>query len=94
MGWTGLPPIAVLFEDVFGLTPDTASNRLIWHVRLLDEHGIRRYPFGSTGILNLKCHPRSSRLDRPLIEIQSNIPLTVEVIWEGGTELLNVEKEP
>jgi hypothetical protein len=94
VGWTGLPPIAVLFEDVFGLIPDAASNRLIWHVRLLDEHGIHRYPFGSTGILNLKCHPRSSRLDRPLIEIHSNIPLTVEVIWEGGTELLNVEKEP
>jgi len=94
VGWTGLPPIAVLFEDVFGLTPDAASNRLIWHVRLLDEHGIRRYPFGANGILNLKCHPRSSWLDRPLIEIRSNIPLTVEVIWEGGTHVLDVKKEP
>ena len=45
------------------------------------------------GLLDLKCHPRNSRLDRPSIEIHSNVPLTVEVIWEGGTDTLNVEKE-
>ena len=30
VGWTGLPPIAVLFEDIFGLVPDAPSNRLTW----------------------------------------------------------------
>jgi hypothetical protein len=92
VGWSGLPPIAVLFEDVFGLNQDTVSNRLTWHVRLLEEHGINRYPFGSTGMVDLKCNLRKSRLDRPLIEIHSNVPLTLEVIWEGGTEIVNIEK--
>lgn len=94
VGWSGLPPIAVLMEDVFGLAPDALSNRLTWRVRLLEEHGVRRYPFGSNGLLNLKCNSRKLLQDRPSIEIQSNIPLTLEVIWEGGTELLEVEKEP
>lgn len=94
VGWTGLPPIAVLFEDVFGLSQDAVSNRLTWHVRLTEEHGVRRFPFGSTGLLDIKCNSRISRLDRPSIEIHSNLPLTLEVIWEGGTYSVNIEKEP
>jgi hypothetical protein len=92
VGWTGVPPVAVLFEDVFGLTQDAASNRLTWHVRLLEEHGINRYPFGSTGMVDLKCSSRQSRHDRPLIEVHSNVPFTLEVIWEGGAEIVNIEK--
>jgi hypothetical protein len=46
VGWTGLPPIAVLLEYVFGLRPDAAAGRLLWDVRLTDAHGVRRYPFG------------------------------------------------
>jgi hypothetical protein len=94
VGWTGIPPIAVLLEDVFGLSPDAVSNQLTWHVWLVEEHGVRRYPFASSGILDLKCGPRNSQLERPTIDIHSNVPLTLELIWEGGTETLNIEKEP
>jgi hypothetical protein len=93
VGWTGLPPIAVLLEDVFGLSQDNAKNRMTWHVRLTEEHGVRRYPFGSSGLVDLKCKFRNSRLDRPSIEIHSNLPLTLEVIWEGGKDLVRIEKE-
>jgi len=93
VGWTGVPPVAVLFEDVFGVTQDAVSNKLIWNVHLLEEHGIRRYPFGSSGVLDLKCSPRHSQLDRPKIEIHSNVPLTLELIWEGGTDIINIDKE-
>jgi len=94
VGWTGVPPIAVLMEDVFGLSQDAVSNRLTWHVRLTEEHGVRRYPFGATGSLDVKCSSRNSRLDRPSIEIHSNFPLILEVIWEGGTDSVKIEKEP
>jgi len=93
VGWTGLPPVAVLFEDVLGLTPDAASGRLTWRVRLLEGHGVRRYPFGSHGLLDVQCKARNSRRERPSIEIHSNVPLTLEVIWEGGTDTLKIEKE-
>ena len=39
VGWTGLPPIAVLLEDIFGLTPDAPANHLTWDVRLLENMG-------------------------------------------------------
>jgi hypothetical protein len=93
VGWTGVPPIAVLLEDVFGLSQDALLNRLTWHVRLIEEHGVHRYPFGSNGVLDLKCNPRSSQADRPTIEIHSNVTFTLEVIWKGGTDTLNIEKE-
>lgn len=94
VGWSGLPPIAVLFEDVFGLEPDASANRLSWRVWLTEEHGIRRYPFGATGDLDLTCKARTSRLERPTLEIHSNVPLILELSWEGGTETLQIQKEP
>jgi hypothetical protein len=94
VGWTGIPPIAVLFEDIFGLTPDVPANRLTWHVRLLEEYGVHRYPYGSVGMLDLKCLARESSLDRPHIEIHSDVPLTLDVVWEGGKDTIQIEKSP
>jgi hypothetical protein len=91
VGWTGLPPIAVLLEDVFGITYDAPSNQIRWNIRLLEEHGVQRYPFGLHGLVDLKCKQRKSQLDRPWIEIHSNIPLTLKIIWEGGTESVNIQ---
>jgi hypothetical protein len=93
VGWTGLPPIAVLFEDVFGLSQDAVSNHLTWNIRLLEDHGIKRYPFGSYGVVDLKCNPRTSQNDRPTIEIHSNVPFILDLIWKGGAESLQIEKE-
>ncbi len=94
VGWTGLPPIAVLFEDVFGLAPDAPANCLVWTVRLLEEHGIRQYPFGLNGTLNLKCSSRKDPFERPVIEIHSDVPLTVVVHWKGGREIQTIPAQP
>jgi len=51
---------------------------------------VRRYPFGSAGLLDLKCNPRNSQREKPLIEVHSNVPFTLEMIWEGGTEILDI----
>ncbi len=84
VGWTGLPGIAVLLEEVFGLQPDVPSHTLIWDVRLLDEHGVEGYPFGARGVLDLKCSARESALEKPIIEIRSNVPVKLRVHWAGG----------
>jgi hypothetical protein len=44
-------------------------------------------------MLDLKCNRRISQDDRPSIEIHSNVPLTLEIVWKGGTEIINIEKE-
>ncbi len=84
VGWTGLPPISILFEYVFGLRPDVPHRQLLWDVRLLDAHGVKRYPFGKTGLLDLRCERRSSPGEAPQITASTNEPLDLLVRWEGG----------
>ena len=86
VGWSGLAPVAVLFETVFGLNPNVPEQRLVWDVRLLEEHGVTRYPFGMEGLLDLHCLARASALEKPRITVQVNRALTIEVRWAGGTE--------
>ena len=90
VGWTGLPPTAVLFESVFGLRPDVPNRRLVWDVRLLEEHGVAQYPFGKDGLIDLRCEARISAADRPQITAISNQPLTLELIWAGGREFIRL----
>jgi hypothetical protein len=88
VGWTGLPPVSVLFEYVFGLRPDVPGNTLVWDVRLLEEHGVAQYPFGQRGLLDLHCPARTTAEEKPVITAHSNVPLNLEVHWAGGVELV------
>lgn len=86
VGWTGLIPISVMFEYVFGIKPDAANNKITWHVNLTDRHGIEKYPFGTDGEMKLICEKRASLSEKPMITVESDVPVTVEVIWNGGKE--------
>ncbi len=90
VGWTGLPPIAVLFEYVLGLRPDAPSRRLLWDVRLTEAHGVRRYPFGADVSVDLSCARRRSPDEQPRIEARSSAPLEIEVRWAGRSELIRI----
>jgi len=94
VGWSGLPATAVLFEFIFGLRPDVPHLKLIWDIHLLEEHGVYQYPFGENGLVNLKCLKRSSPIEKPVIEINSNIPLKLKIFWKNGMEsmYLNVKQ--
>lgn len=81
VGWTGLSAISILFEFVFGIRPDVVQNRIMWHVNLLEEHGVKQYPFGDQGELTLICGKRTHGDEKPEITVKSNVPVTVEVIW-------------
>ena len=87
VGWSGLPPVAVLFEYIFGLRPDMPTNKLIWDIRLTEAHGVMQYPFGEDGVLDLHCDGRSSAREKPVIQVKSNLPITLEIMWESGTEI-------
>lgn len=91
VGWTGLVPVAVLFESIFGLNPDFLKKTLDWHVNLTDEHGIDRYPVGPEGMLSLKCMARSSVKQRPQLEITSNMELKLNLSWEGGSDTITIK---
>ncbi len=82
VGWTGLAPISVLFEYVFGIHPDAMAHKIEWQVNLTDEHGIRQYPLGDATV-DLVCHARASAEDAPVITLRSDKPITLEVVWGG-----------
>lgn len=93
VGWTGLVPISVLFEYVFGLRPDVPENTIVWDVRLTDEFGIKKYPFKKNGLLDFWCAARKHSTDKPKIKIHSNVPFVLKLIWNGGSQLLNIKHD-
>jgi glycogen debranching enzyme len=81
VGWTGIAPISVLFEYVFGIKPYAEQNKIVWHVNLLEKHGIEKYPFGKDGELTLVCEKRQSLDEMPKITFSANIPVELEIVW-------------
>ena len=90
VGWTGLTPISILFEYVFGLRPNAPRHVLVWDVRLLEEHGVRHYPFGRTGLLDLNCAARRDEGKSPVITAKTNEPVTLQVKWAGGEKVMEL----
>jgi hypothetical protein len=91
VGWTGITPIAVLFEYVIGLRSEALRDELVWDVRRTDEHGALRYPFGASGRLDLVCEARASISERPKLRIASNVALKLRLVWAGGEEVLDIQ---
>jgi glycogen debranching enzyme len=90
VGWSGLAPVAGLFEYVLGLRADAPNGRLLWDVRLLEEHGVWRYPFGREGVLDLLCAARGSVGEEPRVRASSSVPLELTVRWAGGERCLRI----
>lgn len=84
VGWSGLSPISIMFEYVFGIKPNASENKIVWYVNLTQRHGIEKYPFGTSGELTLMCEARHNKNEEPKITVESNIPVEVEVVW-GNT---------
>ena len=81
VGWTGLTPVAILFEYVFGIRTDEQNYKIIWHINRTERHGIENYPFGDASV-DLLCEARAEN-ERPVITVKSDRPVQVEVHWNG-----------
>ena len=90
VGWTGLPPIAVLIEVLFGINVDYGKKTIDWRVNQTEEHGLERYPIGEKGMLSFKAFERNSESQKPKIEIESNTNLKLNLSWKNGSEQLNI----
>ena len=91
VGWTGLAPVSVLFEYVFGIRPFALENRIEWHLNLSEAHGIRRYPFkGGCVTLLAGETPEDGRLTN--FTLESTVPVTVEI--HAGGKIYKKEIKP
>lgn len=59
VGWGGLAPIAILFEDIFGLRVDGASERIDWYLECTERHGVQNLRFGDRTV-SLVCDARQA----------------------------------
>lgn len=91
VGWTGLVPISVMFEYIFGLRPNVPENILVWDIRLTDEFGIKQYPFGDQGLLDVWCMKRKNSLEKPSLKITSNVAIELNLKWQGGNKHIQVK---
>lgn len=90
VGWSGLFPISVMLEYVFGIRPFAQENKIVWHVNLTERHGVSRYPLGEA-TAELLCEARSSKEEEPFVRVTADRPITVEVIWQGGRKTVTAE---
>jgi hypothetical protein len=92
IGWTGLVPVSVLFESIFGINANYLKKSVDWRVNLTAEHGIDRYPIGPDGMLSFKCAARNSVRQKPSLEVNSNLEMKLQLSWEGGSETIQIVK--
>lgn len=93
VGEGGLTGTAILFEYIFGIRSDVPNQTIIWDIRLTDEFGVSRYPFGKKGNIALSCMKRNNATDEPQIKINSNVPFLLKLIWAGGNKTINIKAE-
>lgn len=89
VGWSGLFPISIMLEYVFGLRPVSEKNTIVWYVNRTERHGVKQYPFAGADI-DLICEARESAEECPVITVNSPVPVTVEVHWSDKVKILQV----
>ena len=100
VGWTGCGPIELLIENVLGLHPDGAHNKLIWNINRIDRYGIEQLRFGEI-IATVICQKRESVGSPVEIHVIANKPfeLVVTSQWrakkvftvQAGRQVLEVK---
>ena len=82
VGWSGLFPISIMMDYVFGIRPFAREKKIVWQVNLTDRHGVEQYPLGDL-LVDLICEARTSTEEEPQITVKCAEPITVEVHWNG-----------
>ena len=88
VGWSGLFPISILFEYVFGIHPLAKEEKIVWDIRLLDEHGVKNYPFNELSV-DLICKERASENDEPTVTAICEKPIEIEIRYADKSKIIH-----
>ena len=80
-----------MFDSIFGITSNLQDQTINWDVRLLEEHGIDRYPIGKDGLLSLRCATRNNVKQKPELNIESTVPMKLKLSWGGGSNTFDIK---
>ena len=90
VGWSGLFPISILFEYVFGIRPNAKDETILWDVRLTEEHGVQNYPLGSLSV-DLLCARRTNEDEEPIVTAICEKPIEIEVRYGNKSKIVVAE---
>lgn len=90
VGWSGLFPISIMLEYVFGIRPHARDKKIIWYVNLTERHGVRNYPLGDLSV-DLVCEERVSKYEEPNVTVRSSGRVEVEIHY--GDKIKTVYSE-
>ncbi|WP_420631289.1 MGH1-like glycoside hydrolase domain-containing protein [Candidatus Leptofilum sp.] len=95
IGMAGLTPIAILLEDVIGLTVDWPQRRVFWDRRLESErpYGVENYPLGPDGTLSMVADAAKLTLstDVPFTLTLRDATQSLQTAVPSGTTEINLE---
>ena len=80
VGWTGLVPISMLIEYVFGIRCSAPDKTVTWDIRLDGAYGVRNLSFANVTASFLHNADGS-------VEIKTNHPITVKLVKDGKTDI-------
>jgi hypothetical protein len=83
VGWTGLGPIAMLIEHVFGLSFDAAANRIGWDIGLRGRHGVENLVFNGRTV-SLVCSGFRSDGGPITVEAETTAPVELALAQMGS----------
>lgn len=83
VGRTGIIPITMLIEDVFGIEVNSKDNEIVWHINELSRHSIKNLPFGKNFEVTLICE-KNSEEEKPQITVLGGRPKKIRIIYGGG----------
>ncbi|MFA6832459.1 MAG: trehalase family glycosidase, partial [Bacteroidaceae bacterium] len=92
VGWTGLAPISILIENLFGIRSHVIEKSLTIDVHLLQQYGITKYPFGKENLLDIKVSARKSIDEKPQVTIKTSEPITLTLLWGQQKKTFELSK--
>ena len=81
VGWSGIIPITVFIEYILGIQVHAEKDEIVWHVRNLERHGIKKLPIGRDMYADLICEARNSPDEKPEITLKADKPIKLTVIY-------------
>jgi hypothetical protein len=91
IGWSGLGPTAMLYEDLLGLDVDVPAGTLTWDVGLTEGHGVENFPFGA-GRIDLEAGARKAPDAPARIRVKSTVDLTLVARCAGREKRLTLRR--
>ena len=81
VGWAGIIPITVFIEYILGIQVHAEKGEIVWYVRNLERHGIKKLPIGRDMYADLICEARNSSDEKPKIMLKADKPVKLTVIY-------------